>query len=206
MSIAEDTAEYWKARAEIAEAELAEHHKGFKETCDAMVRNAKERDHALQAFNDATAGLMNVAAESNRYRLAWQSARRRAEYAKQYALTAEMSVSGWRKRTESVESRIAELPPEWERDLLETMAISDISTALGRSVDRGQKHWDRAVRAEAAIQRVRELHADNGMGQCETCGVTHWEDRKSNTGTYSYVDQPCPTIRALDGGQEADRG
>lgn len=113
--------EYWRARAEIAEAELAEVHKGFKETCAAMVRNAKERDEwkdryesaaedierkeseiaiqsdnsdrwrgeyrkaeaaraqALQWFNDATSGLMSVAAESNRYRLAWQSARERAQ-------------------------------------------------------------------------------------------------------------------------------
>ena len=48
----------------------------------------------------------------------------------------------------------------------------------------------RAERAEAAIQRVRELHYNTAThhpsGCCSECG-----------GTY-----PCPTVRALDGGAE----
>lgn len=48
----------------------------------------------------------------------------------------------------------------------------------------------RAERAEAAIQRVRELHYNTAThhpsGCCSECG-----------GTY-----PCPTVRAFDGGAE----
>ena len=49
---------------------------------------------------------------------------------------------------------------------------------------------ERYERAEAAIQRVRELHYNTATrhpsGCCSECG-----------GTY-----PCPTVRALDGGAE----
>jgi len=48
----------------------------------------------------------------------------------------------------------------------------------------------RAEKAEATIQRVRELHYNTAThhpsGCCSECG-----------GTY-----PCPTVRALDGGAE----
>ena len=44
-----------------------------------------------------------------------------------------------------------------------------------------------------AIQRVRELHKDNGWGECSAC----WE---GDDPAYP-VELPCPTIKALDGEQ-----
>lgn len=48
---------------------------------------------------------------------------------------------------------------------------------------------DRAVEAEATIQRVRELHQDED-GYCVKCS----EEYGLTTGTY-----PCPPIQALEG-------
>lgn len=50
------------------------------------------------------------------------------------------------------------------------------------------KHWNRADAAEAALDRVREVHGVSPFGDdagpfCEHCTTEHW---------------PCPTIRAID--------
>jgi len=50
-----------------------------------------------------------------------------------------------------------------------------------------------------AIQRVRELHFDNGFGNCITC-YQSWENGFS-VSVFPIV-YPCPTIKALDGEQE----
>lgn len=54
------------------------------------------------------------------------------------------------------------------------------------------------AKAEAAIQRVRELHRPLDMNfdgrhlVCKGCTNEIWEDEK-------YVEYPCPTIKALEG-------
>ena len=52
--------------------------------------------------------------------------------------------------------------------------------------------WRRRVEAaEAKLDAVRELHRPVGrFGYCATC---------------AYAIYPCPTVRALDGTEEADR-
>lgn len=68
-------------------------------------------------------------------------------------------------------------------------------TAMSEARNTAETWQRRAEKAEAAIARVRELHAPHddcpdgyamcaGRGMCYACG-THW---------------PCATIRILDGG------
>ena len=80
-----------------------------------------------------------------------------------------------------------------------------------------QQHQARAEAAERTIQRVRELHypADNddrrsprcpnciGKAGVHPCGCWADEDRQPVCGHCNdRVDWPCPTIRALDGGEQ----
>lgn len=57
---------------------------------------------------------------------------------------------------------------------------------------------DKALKDAQAIQRVRELHQAKevwaGNYECIECSP-------SSCGCCSYVEYPCPTIRALDGEQ-----
>ena len=59
-----------------------------------------------------------------------------------------------------------------------------------------RKAWGRAEKAEAAVARVRELHPMEKHGVRWHCGECLQDD---NTGSWEYVEYPCPTIRALDG-------
>lgn len=52
------------------------------------------------------------------------------------------------------------------------------------AVNRRRDAEHRAERAEAAVRRVRSIHADDGTGHCATCRMR---------------EHPCPTVRALDG-------
>ena len=56
----------------------------------------------------------------------------------------------------------------------------------------------RLEQAEASVARVRELHPMEKHGVQWHCGECLQDD---NTGSWEYVEYPCPTIRALDGEQ-----
>ena len=68
--------------------------------------------------------------------------------------------------------------------------LEEISNALHKAQHATDCWVARAEKAEATIQRVRELHYNTAThhpsGCCSECG-----------GTY-----PCPTVRAFDGGAE----
>lgn len=55
---------------------------------------------------------------------------------------------------------------------------------------------DRVEAAEAKVAVVRELHTKEKHGVRWHCGECLQDD---NTGSWEYVEWPCPTIRALDG-------
>ena len=60
-----------------------------------------------------------------------------------------------------------------------------------RETRKAGKWRRRAEAAEAKLDAVRELHRPVGrFGYCATC---------------AYAIYPCPTVRALDGTEEADR-
>ena len=60
-----------------------------------------------------------------------------------------------------------------------------------RETRKAGKRRRRAEAAEAKLDAVRELHRPVGrFGYCATC---------------AYAIYPCPTVRALDGTEEADR-
>lgn len=57
--------------------------------------------------------------------------------------------------------------------------------------------WSRrAETAEAAIERAKAEHTDDGAGACETCS------NEDPTGLHEFrVLMPCPTLKALGGGE-----
>lgn len=56
----------------------------------------------------------------------------------------------------------------------------------------------RAEAAEAKVAAVRELHTKSKHGVHQVCDECLQDD---GTGSWDYVNYPCPTIRALDGAE-----
>ena len=54
---------------------------------------------------------------------------------------------------------------------------------------------NRAESAEKAVAAVRELHTKEKHGVQHHCGECLQDD---NTGSWEYVEWPCPTVTALD--------
>ncbi|MFJ1865511.1 hypothetical protein ACIOD1_12850 [Streptomyces sp. NPDC088097] len=65
--------------------------------------------------------------------------------------------------------------------------------ALASTILQAQRQAARADQAEAALDRLHQLHADRG-GWCAECCAPDCENNE--------VAWPCPTIRALDNPQE----
>ena len=69
-----------------------------------------------------------------------------------------------------------------------TIEVPEFSTS---HIDQfAEMHNCDSTKLQQAIQRVRELHKQNGI-KCNSCG----DDRGD------YALYPCPTIKALDGEQ-----
>ena len=83
----------------------------------------------------------------------------------------------------------------WECDTHGVAAPRDATRCkVGRQQDREADLIARAEKAEAAAQRVRELHEKHDCSRhehsyCGNDGICRW----------CLGEYPCPTIRALDG-------
>ncbi|WP_406014342.1 hypothetical protein OG520_22225 [Streptomyces sp. NBC_00984] len=138
------------------------------------LRRADQQEAHARAKTTTELGARYMAA-ADRYRSAWQSARRRAATADRYRRNAEALAA--KKR------RAAERVLDWTDSLWEQQQ-SKIADAEAR-----------AEQAKAAIERVRALHAPvdhNGRSICVDCS-----GYGNGSTDNSPVPYPCPTIAAL---------
>ncbi|MBR8638693.1 hypothetical protein KEF29_03610 [Streptomyces tuirus] len=139
---------------------------------------------------------IQVLAERDRYRLAWLSARERAQAYDEGILRVvkdRESYQGWLKQeqafTQHLQARIAEL--EAERHTTNE-ALTDAAEAL-------RANRDRIAELEKAAEQIRHLHKDSPMGPCPVC-----IDADAMTRDEDYtLPYPCPTAR-LAGAKDCD--
>lgn len=88
----------------------------------------------------------------------------------------------------------------WFLENFDEINLADLcaskEASLARMRDRAEVAGVRADQAEAAIARVRALHAPNDRGNCSA---------RCYTAGIAPAKSPCPTLCALDTPQDTDR-